>query len=102
MRNETRLEHIREEHKARLRAPEHFEKTEKSSRRQEYLTIKTAISPKFYNDKLSWVYGRLCDGSGKWLMKDSVFIKWLDFTDVSTKIFWLQGIPGAGSQNPIA
>lgn len=96
MRSEVRLEHIREEHYARLRALEHFEKTERSHRQQEYHIIKTAISPKFYDDKLDWVYGRICEGTGKWLMRDSTFAKWLDVADVSTKIVWLQGIPGAG------
>jgi hypothetical protein len=58
--------------------------------------IKTAISPKFYDDKLDWVDGRVCEGSGKWLWRDSTFIRWLEVTDISTKIVWLQGIPGAG------
>ncbi|MCJ1267692.1 hypothetical protein MMC22_007578 [Lobaria immixta] len=96
MRNEVRLEHIREEHDARLRALEHFEESEKSNRQREYHTIKIAISPKFYDDKLDWVYGRICEGTGKWLMGDSTFAKWLDVADLSTKIIWLQGIPGAG------
>lgn len=96
MRSEVRLEHIREEHDARLRALEHFEKAERSNRQQEYHIIKTAISPKFYDDKLDWVYGRVCEGSGKWLMGDSTFANWLDVADVSIKMVWLQGIPGAG------
>lgn len=96
MRSEVRLEHIRAEHDARLRSLEHFEKTERSNRQQEYHIIKTAISPKDYDDKLDWVYGRVCEGTGKWLLVDSTFAKWLDVRDVSTKIVWLQGIPGAG------
>ena len=96
MRSEVRLEHIREEHDTRLRALEHFEKAEVSDRQREYHTIKTAISPKFYDDKLDWVYGRVCEGSGKWLMADPIFAKWLDVADVSSKTIWLQGIPGAG------
>lgn len=96
MRNEVRLEHIRDEHDLRLRALEHFEKTEKSNRQQEFHIIKTDISPKFYDDKLDWLYGRICEGTGKWLLRDSTFTKWLDVADVSTNIVWLEGIPGAG------
>lgn len=96
MRTEVRLEHIRAEHDARLQAREHFEKTEKNNTQQEYHIIETAISPKFYDDKLDWIYGRVCEHSGKWLLGDSTFARWLDVTDVSTKIVWLQGIPGAG------
>lgn len=101
MRNEVRMEHIREERDARLRALEHFEKTDRSNRQQEYNIIKTGISPKSYDDKLDWLYGRICEGTGKWLIRDPTFAKWLDFADVSTKIVWLQGIPGAGRLNPI-
>jgi hypothetical protein len=96
MRTEVRLDHIRAEHDARVRAREHFDKTERSNRQQEYHIIKTAISPKFYDDKLDWVYGRVCEGSGKWLWGDSTFVRWLEVADISTKIVWLHGIPGAG------
>lgn len=101
MRSEVRLEHIRGEHDDRLRNLEHFEKTERSHRQQEYYNIKTATSPEFYDKKLDWIYGRICEGSGKWVMRNSTFAKWKDFKDVSTKILWLQGIPGAGLSKPL-
>ena len=96
MRSEVRLEHIREEHDTRLRILKHFENSERSHRQQEYHMIKTATSAKLYDDFLDRIYGRTCEGTGKWLLRDSTFTKWLDVTDVSTKIIWLQGIPGAG------
>lgn len=99
MRNEVRLEHIQEEHHARLRALEHFESTERSHRRQEYQSIKADISPKSYDDRLDWFHGRVCEGTGKWLMRDATFTKWLDISDTSTKVLWLEGIPGAGAFN---
>ena len=102
MRSEVRLEHIRGEHDDRLRNLEHFQKTERSQRQQEYHNIKIAISPEFYDKRLDWIYGRICKGSGKWLVRDSTFIKWKNVTDVSTKILWLQGIPGAGLVKPLA
>lgn len=96
MRNEVRLEHIQAEHTARLRALEHFERTERSHRQQEYHTIETGISPTKYDTKLDWLHGRVCEGTGRWLMNDPIFVKWLDPQDTSSKVLWLQGIPGAG------
>lgn len=96
MRNEVRLEHIREEHDARLRALEHFERTERSNRQQEYNIIKTDVSPTFYDDRLYQIRNQICKGTGKWLLQDDVFLKWLDVTNRSTDLLWLHGIPGAG------
>ena len=97
MRNEVRLEHIREEHDSRLRALEHYEKAERSRREQEYHVIETGIAPRFYHDKLDWFHGRVCQGTGKWLLKDPVFIKWLEGSDPVTKLVWLRGNPGVGN-----
>ncbi|KAL6403418.1 NACHT domain protein [Ilyonectria robusta] len=96
MRNEVRLEHIREEHDARLRALEHFERTERSNRQQEYNIIKTDVSPTFCDDKLYQIRNQTCKGTGKWLLQDDVFLKWLDVANRSTDLLWLHGIPGAG------
>ncbi|KAN0108843.1 hypothetical protein V8E51_008585 [Hyaloscypha variabilis] len=96
MRNEVRLEHIREEYDARLRALEHFEKTERSHLRQEYNTIKEAISPRIYEDELYRIRGRICEGTGKWLLRDATFAEWINGSERPTKPIWLQGIPGAG------
>ena len=96
MRKEVRLEHIREEHDTRLRSLEHFKTSERSYQLQEYYTIKTDISPKSYEDKLDWYHGRVCKGTWKWLMRDGTFTKWLSSSDTTTRILWLQGIPGAG------
>jgi hypothetical protein len=97
MRNEVRLEHIREEYDARLRALEHFEKTERSHLRQEYNTIKEVISPRIYEDELYRIRGRICEGTGKWLLRDATFAEWINGSEKPTKPIWLQGIPGAGN-----
>lgn len=96
MRNEVRLEHIQAEHSARLRALEHFERTERSLQRQDYQAIETSVSPRKYEGKLDWLQGRTCEGTGKWMMKDAIFVQWLDPTESTLKLLWLQGIPGAG------
>ncbi|KAK5987844.1 hypothetical protein PT974_11978 [Cladobotryum mycophilum] len=96
MRNQVRLEHIREEHEHRQRAFEHFETTQRSNRRQEYNIIKTDLSPKSYDTELYRIRGGFCEGTGNWLKQDNDFKKWLDVDDRSIRILWLQGIPGAG------
>jgi CRISPR/Cas system-associated endonuclease/helicase Cas3 len=96
MRNGVRLEHIREEHEARLRALDHFQRTERSHRRQEYNAIREAISPRTYEEDLYRIRGRICEGTGKWLLRDAMFLKWLKETEKPAKLIWLQGIPGAG------
>jgi hypothetical protein len=101
LRREVGLEHIQEAHNAQLHALQHYEKTEKSFRRQEYQSVKTSISPSTYEDRLDSLHARICQGTGRWLLRDVVFVKWLDRADASMKILWLQGIPGAGPyKNP--
>ena len=96
MRNEVRLEHIREEHQARLKAMEHFEMTERSLRRQEYNGMRTNINPIMYEEEFYRICGRIYKGTGRWLLRDAMFTKWLKESEKSTKLIWLQGIPGAG------
>ncbi|KIA75967.1 hypothetical protein HK57_00235 [Aspergillus ustus] len=96
LRNEVRLEHIRAEHEARLKALEHFKVTQRAHRLQQYQAIKTDVNPRMYDDKLDWYHNRVCKGTGTWLLKDAVFKKWLDATDTTSRVAWIQGIPGAG------
>jgi hypothetical protein len=96
MRNEVRLEHIQQEHTARLRALEHFESTEKSYQKLEYQSIRASISPTTYGSTLDRIQARTCPGTGTWLSKDATFIKWLNIAQKSEKVLWLEGIPGAG------
>ncbi|RYP01740.1 hypothetical protein DL764_006102 [Monosporascus ibericus] len=96
LRNEVRLEHIQEEHHARAREMEHFENLERSTRRTEYRVLETSMAPTFYDKKLNYLRGRLCGGTGSWLLNDSHMRKWLNATEDSPNIIWLRGIPGAG------
>jgi hypothetical protein len=97
MRNEVRLEHIREEHDTRLKSFEHFKNAEKSHRLQQFYAIKADLSPRMYDDKLNWYHSRVCEGTGTWLFQDDVVKDWLDVSKGTSKVVWLQGIPGAGS-----
>jgi hypothetical protein len=90
------FEHIQQQHEARLRSLDHFERAEKAHQLQEYYGIRTELSPRTYDDKLDWLRGRLCSGTGEWLLKDQTFTQWLNVSDVSMRLIWIQGIPGAG------
>lgn len=96
MRNEVQLEHIQREHEARLRQLEHFEMTEKANVRGEYERIKTGISPKSFDGTFYRLSGQTYEGTGKWLLEDAAFARWIDISDSSSRVLWLQGIPGAG------
>jgi hypothetical protein len=98
LRNEVRLEHIQEEYNARARDIEHFENLERSTRRIEYGVLETSVTPAFYDTKLNNLRGRLCGGTGSWLLNDSHMRKWLKATEDSPKVIWLRGIPGAGKE----
>ncbi|KAL4877424.1 hypothetical protein BJY04DRAFT_198337 [Aspergillus karnatakaensis] len=96
MRNEVRLEHIREEHAARLKALEHFKNAERSHRLQHYHIVKTDVNPQAYDDKLYQYHSRICKGTGVWLLQDNVFKEWLKGAKGAPRVLWLEGIPGAG------
>lgn len=99
LRRDVQWEHIRQEHEARVSALKHFDATEKNHRRQQYHGIRTDICPKTYYDDLDRLRNRVCDGTGGWLLSDPTFSRWLDAAEKSSRIFWLQGIPGAGMLN---
>ncbi|KAI0600874.1 NACHT domain protein [Biscogniauxia sp. FL1348] len=96
MRNEVRLEHIQQEHEARRRALEHFEKEDRSRRAQEFYRIKTDIAPQLHDDKFDRLQAHVCQGTGTWLLQDTTFKEWLHAAAESSRVMWLQGIPGAG------
>ncbi|KAJ0164775.1 hypothetical protein CTA2_230, partial [Colletotrichum tanaceti] len=96
MRNEVRLEEIREAHNARRRDLEHFQMTERASTRQEYASIRVHVSPRSYDEDLYRLSESICPGTGKWLFRDNTFREWIDPAASVSKILWLKGIPGSG------
>ncbi|PQE07875.1 hypothetical protein CJF32_00003003 [Rutstroemia sp. NJR-2017a WRK4] len=101
LRKEVQFEHIQEQHDATLRSLKHFEKTEKDHQLQEYHGIRTELSPVKYDDKLDLFRGRSCSGTGEWLLNDQTFTQWLNVSDVSLRLIWIQGIPGADQAGKI-
>ncbi|KAK8112930.1 Nacht domain protein [Apiospora sp. TS-2023a] len=96
LRHSVSLEDIRQAHYARQRQFEEFEASAKARRQQEFNSIKTDISPVFYDNTLDDFLGRTYEGTGDWLMADATFLRWLDHSDDAFKLLWIQGIPGAG------
>lgn len=96
MRTEVRMEELHLEHDMRLKELQHFKDTERSRRQQEYNAIKANVNPATYDDRLDGYHSHVCEGTGKWLLEDSVFKRWLDQADQTTRVLWIQGIPGAG------
>lgn len=96
MRDEVFFEHIRDGHDTHQIAVETLHNSERANRLQEFQAIKADICPRSYDDKLNWYHGRVCAGTGTWLLEDEVFRNWLDAVgDEKERILWLQGIPGS-------
>jgi hypothetical protein len=96
MRDRVWLEDISQAHEARRLALEDHDARESEARRKEYNTIMTRIAPQRYHTKLDAVRRQVCEGSGDWLLKDDTFTTWMDPGKKSSRLLWLQGIPGAG------
>jgi hypothetical protein len=96
MTDEVRLEHISEAYKARTADVHNWEKTFKFQEQQNFNTVENCISPKLYDDELDRLRRSICERTGSWLKREQVLKRWLDLSDRSTRLVWLQGIPGAG------
>lgn len=91
MRNQVRREHIREEHDFRIKAMQHFERTEAADRRMEYKAIQDDISPQEYERLLDWCRTRTSKDTGGWLLQNSIFKQWLDTKNTVVKMLWVKG-----------
>jgi hypothetical protein len=93
---EVTLTDIVKAHEAREQAVEKYTRDEEFQRRQDFESVKQSLLPKLYDDELEEFSKRRCPHSGEWLESDDQFSRWLDPKDKSQRLFWLQGIPGAG------
>ncbi|CAI4215913.1 unnamed protein product [Parascedosporium putredinis] len=91
------FQHIRDSEEARVKMLKEFREAETSRVNQAFVALEASISPRMYDDRLAWLTPRFCPGTSKWLERDAVFLEWVDrSTDMSPRVLWLQGIPGAG------
>ena len=104
LRNEVGLEHIQAAYIAREDELQHFKQLHRKATRTEYGILEAAIAPTYYDKKLVELRGRLCDGTGDWLLKHSTIQQWLhskqDESGSTPRVVWLRGIPGAGKYQP--
>ncbi|KAH8668654.1 hypothetical protein BX600DRAFT_538673 [Xylariales sp. PMI_506] len=96
MRNKFTLEHIKEEHEARVKALAHSEQTNNFQELQRFQALMNRVSPALYDKRMDWLRNRSCEGSPRWLMQEKCFSDWLDASNRSIPILWVQGIPGSG------
>ena len=101
LREEVTFEHIRLENEHRAKSLKAFQKAEDDQLRQKFQALEMSVRPRLYDDKLDWLRSRTCQGTAKWLAKEDAFTTWLDTSKQSSKILWLQGIPGAGNPSAI-
>jgi hypothetical protein len=93
---EVTIENIQREHEARVETLQRFKRQEDFEASQKFRALETAVGPRTYDERLDWLRNRTCQGTAKWLMDDQIFLRWRDVSVQTTRLLWLQGIPGAG------
>jgi len=99
MSNEIQLEHVRESYKARTEALEEWERAREFQERQDFNNVEVYLSAYRYEPELHRLLNVVTRGTGSWLSRNKDFTRWLDASDDSKPLLWLQGIPGAGKNN---
>jgi hypothetical protein len=97
MNSEVTLENVVQAYEARRRAYQESERTHDFQEWQNFECVRTAISPYLYDNDLEALSRECQVESGQWLEEEDDFKKWSDPNDQSSRVFWLQGIPGAGT-----
>ena len=97
MDSEVTLANIGEAYTARSLAYEEYEKNQTNWQRQRFESAKLSLSPRFFDLDLERIRERCCEDTGHWLWKDDAFCRWYDPNNLSMRILWLVGIPGAGT-----
>jgi hypothetical protein len=101
MNSEVTLENVVQAYEARERAYQEYERTHQFQDRQNFEDAKVALSPHLYDADLE-KFGRECPiESGEWLQKEDSFKNWANANHCSVRLFWLQGIPGAGTSRAL-
>jgi len=99
MNSEVTMESVVQAYEAREKAYQEYERTHQFQDWQNFEGVKAAISPYLYDNDLG-AFRRECQvESGQWLEEEDNFKKWSDPNDRSVRLFWLQGIPGAGTSS---
>lgn len=97
MHDEVEMAHIAEADTARKLALQEYERAHESQDRQEFSSVISSLNPSLYDKELERLSADCSAGTGGWLAGHSPYMKWLDASDDSSRLFWVQGIPGAGT-----
>lgn len=97
MTEEVNLENISEAHRARITDMDRWQRNFEFQEWQNFSSVESYISPKLYDDELDKLQRTICERTGRWLQKEQTLKDWFDPNDESTRMVWLQGIPGAGT-----
>lgn len=90
------LAHVVEAHAARQRAFKEFERQHQFRQSQDLEAVKSSLSPALYDRDLQRLKTCRIVGSGDWLFSQKEYNTWIDVSDKTSRLLWLQGIPGAG------
>jgi hypothetical protein len=97
MNSEVTLENILQAYDSRERAYMEYDRMHDFQGWQNFEAVRAAIAPYLYDDDLE-AFRRECQSeSGQWLEEENSFKRWSDPSDQSIRLFWLQGMPGAGT-----
>lgn len=92
----TTLAHIVEAHAARQRDLQEFERQHEFRQRQDLEAVKSSLSPVIYDRDLQRLKACRVVRSGDWLSDQEEYNHWIDSSNETSRLLWLQGIPGAG------
>lgn len=99
MDSQVNLANIVEAEVARAQSYKVFEQIHDSQLRSDFEQVKSALSANLYDDELEKFQGNhlIPSNAPSWLENLSQFQDWLNPTCSSSRLLWLQGIPGAGT-----
>lgn len=96
MQGKVTLAHIIEVDEGRKLALQEYERAHESEDRRALDSVISSLNPVLYDKDLERLSSNCAVGTGHWLSGNSSYIKWRDAVDDSSRLFWIQGIPGAG------
>jgi len=97
--SEVPLASVIQAYEAREKAYQEYERMHQFQDWQNFEGVRVALSPYLYDNDLE-AFRKECQvESGQWLEEEDDFKKWSDPNDHSVRLFWLQGIPGAGKSS---
>jgi hypothetical protein len=96
MNSEVTFESIIRADKDRKTSKDMYESIQEHQDWQSFEAARSGIDPYFYEGDLERLVNESPLEAGRWLEDDASFKKWSDMNNNSARMFWLQGIPGAG------